>query len=529
MRSLFNINMDFLSALLNYYQLNEEQYEFLTRPLTFDDLRFDRRVRGLEPLLARIHKAIDDKEKIIVYGDYDCDGIMSTSIIVKVFEMLGHTIGYYVPSRYIDGYGLNVKRVEEIAKKGYTLIITVDNGISAFEAISLAKQKGIDTIVVDHHEMQGEKLPDAVSVLHPFVSHLGEYAASGGFMSFVLATALLDRVDPYLLSLAGISTISDMMPLLGYNRDVVRLAIEAMNSNRFPAISRLTGDKEIDEKVIAMEIAPKINAVGRMDETTNINRLIKYFVASDERDIEVFGSFIETINESRKVLTKEVVESLVDIKDESGIVLKLDIKEGLIGLIANRLVNEHQVPTIVFTEDSTDKTLLKGSMRSKEGFNITKAFGSLEKYLVTHGGHAFAGGLAIRKNDFENFKKDFIALADRYRFVEDEIEAIDISLNDINMNNYDVLRTFSPFGEGFREPSFLVKELKSSNLSFISNDRHLSTIIGMNVKLLGFNISRQEINRSPFVDLLGNMQLSEYRGRYTLEFRVSSYRANNLL
>ncbi|MDD3938861.1 MAG: DHH family phosphoesterase, partial [Bacilli bacterium] len=216
--------MDFLSALLNYYQLNEEQYEFLTRPLTYDDLRFDRRIRGLEPLLARIHKAIDDKEKIIVYGDYDCDGIMSTSIIVKVFEMLGHTIGYYVPSRYIDGYGLNVKRVEEIAKKGYTLIITVDNGISAFEAISLAKQKGIDTIVVDHHEMQGEKLPDAVSVLHPFVSHLGEYAASGGFMSFVLATALLDRVDPYLLSLAGISTISDMMPLLGYNRDVVRLA-----------------------------------------------------------------------------------------------------------------------------------------------------------------------------------------------------------------------------------------------------------------------------------------------------------------
>jgi single-stranded-DNA-specific exonuclease len=309
----------------------------------------------------------------------------------------------------------------------------------------------------------------------------------------------------------------------------VRLAIEAMNSNRFPAISRLTGDKEIDEKVIAMEIAPKINAVGRMDETTNINRLIKYFVASDEHDIEVFGSFIEMINESRKVLTKEVVESLVDIKEESGIVLKLDIKEGLIGLIANRLVNEHQVPTIVFTEDSTDKTLLKGSMRSKEGFNITKAFGSLEKYLVTHGGHAFAGGLAIRKDDYENFKKDFIALADRYRFVEDEIEAIDISLNDINMNNYDVLRTFSPFGEGFREPSFLVKELKSSNLSFISNDRHLSTIIGMNVKLLGFNISRQEINRSPFVDLLGNMQLSEYRGRYTLEFRVSSYRANNLL
>lgn len=521
--------MDFFSALLNYYQLNQEQYEFLTRKLSFDDLRFDRRIKGLEPIIVRIQKAIDSQEKIIVYGDYDCDGIMSTSIIVKTFEMLGHPIGYYVPSRYLDGYGLNVKRVEEIAAKGYTLIITVDNGISAFEAIDLAKQKGIDTIIVDHHEVQEETLPEAVGILHPFVSHLGEYTASGGFMAFILATALLNRVDPYLLALAGISTISDMMPLLGYNRDVVRLALEAMNEHHFPSIARLTSNKDISESIIAMEIAPKINAVGRMDETTNINRLIKYFVASDDRDIEAFGSFIEATNEARKVLTKEVVESLGDIKDEAGIVLKLDIKEGLIGLIANRLVNEHQVPTIVFTEDSTDNNLLKGSMRSKAGFNITKAFGSLEKYLVTHGGHAFAGGLAIRKDDFEAFKNDFIALADRYRFVEEEIEAITISLNDINMKNYGILRSFSPFGEGFKEPSFLIKELKSANLSFISNDKHLSTIIGMNVKILGFNLSRQEISRAPYVDFFGNLLLNEYRGRYTLEFRVSSYRTNNLL
>lgn len=529
MRSLFNIDMDFLNDLLNYYQLSKEQYEIMTRPLSYGDLRFDYRVKGLEPLLVRIKKAIASKEKIIVYGDYDCDGIMSTSIIVKVFELLGHPIGYYVPSRYIDGYGLNVKRVEEIAKKGYSLIITVDNGISAFEAISLAKEKGIDTLVVDHHEVQDDKLPDAVGILHPFVSELGEYAASGGFMAFVLATALLDKVEPYLLALAGISTISDMMPLLGYNRDLVRLAIETMNRNHFPSIARLTGDKNIDEKVIAMEIAPKINAVGRMDETTNINRLIKYFVSSDTADIESFGSFIESINETRKALTKEVVESLEAIGDVPGIVLKLDIKEGLIGLIANRIVNEHQVPTIIFTEDSTDKTLLKGSMRSKEGFNITKAFGSLEKYLVTHGGHAFAGGLAIHKDDFESFKKDFIVLADRYRFVEEEIAAIPISLNDINMQNYEKIRTFSPFGEGFKEPSFLVTGLKAANLTFISNDKHLSTIIGMNVKLLGFNISRQEVCKLSYIDIYGNMQLNEFRGRYTLEFRVSSYRANKLL
>ncbi|MFA5421290.1 MAG: DHH family phosphoesterase [Bacilli bacterium] len=520
--------MDFFSELLKYYRLSEEQYLHMTRPLDFDDVRFDCDVKGLDVILKRVRKALAEQEKIIVYGDYDCDGIMSTSIIVKLFDMLGYPVGYYVPSRYLDGYGLNVKRVADIAAKGYSLIITVDNGISAFEAIDFAKRKGIDTIVVDHHEVQ-DRLPDAVGILHPVVSGLGEVAASGGFMSFVLATALLDKVDPYLLSLAGISTISDMMPLLGYNRDIVRLAIEAMNHNNYPAINRLVGGKEIDEKIIAMEIAPKVNAVGRMDETTNINRLVKYFVSSESKDVEAYGSFIETINETRKTLTKEAVEGL-DVKgDEPGIVLNMNIKEGLIGLIANRLVNEYQVPAVVFTEDSGDATLLKGSMRSKEGFNITKAFGSLEKYLVMHGGHAFAGGLTIRKQDFDNFKKDFLELANTYRFSEEEIEAIPISLNDVNMRNFEALRLFSPFGEGFKEPDFIIASLKVANLTFISDDKHLSTVIGMNSKILGFNLSRGLLSQNQFIKLYGNLRLSEYRGRYTLEFRASSYHPDNLL
>lgn len=520
--------MDFLTELLNYYQLSESQYHHLTRTLTFNDARFDKNVEGLTAIVERIHQAIKNQEKIIVYGDYDCDGIMSVSIMVKAFEMLNYPINYYVPSRYLDGYGLNVKRVEEIAQKGYSLIITVDNGISAFEAILLAKEKGIDTIVVDHHEIQ-EKLPDAYGILHPMLSKLGAVAASGGFMSFVLATALLDEVDPYLLSLAGISTISDMMPLLEYNRDLVRLAIEAMNEHHFPSLTKLTDGKTIDEKIIAMEIAPKINAIGRMDETTNINRLIKFFVSSSPEDVETYGTFIATINDSRKALTKEVVESLDVIGDEPGIVLKLNVKEGLIGLIANRLVNEHQVPTIIFTVDSVDKELLKGSMRSKEGFNIIKAFGSLEKYLVTHGGHAFAGGLAIRSSDFEAFKKDFLVLANKYRFTEVEKDTITITLNDVNMRNYEMLNTFSPFGEGFREPEFLLRGLKTANLSFISNDKHLSTMIGMNAKILGFNLPREEVMRQQYVMLIGNLRLNEFRGRYSLEYRVSSYRPDNLL
>lgn len=520
--------MDFLNKLRDYYHLDDEAYARLMRPLSFDDFRFDKRIDSLKKIVERIFKAIASQEKIIVYGDYDCDGIMSVSIIVKVFAMLNYPINYYVPSRYIDGYGLNVKRVQEISDKGYTLIITVDNGISAFEAINLAKEKGIDTIVVDHHEVQ-DKLPEAFGILHPLVSSLGEVAASGGFMSFVLATALLDRVDPYLLCLAGISTISDMMPLVDYNRDIVRMALIMMNEHHFLAFDRLADVKTMSEKTISMEIAPRINAVGRMDETTNINRLIKFFTSDEQDEINTYGAFIDNINQERKLLTKDVVSSLEDMGSVPGIVLNLNIKEGLIGLIANRLVNEYQVPTIIFTEDSVEPDLLKGSMRSKEGFNITKAFGSLEKYLVKFGGHAFAGGLAIRKSDFADFKNDFLLLADKYRFVDVETTSIEITLNDINVRNYEILRSFSPFGEAFKEPNFLIKGLKTANLSFITEGKHLSTVIGMNAKILGFNLSKEEMLKHQHVMLYGNLLLSEYRGRYTLEYRVSSYKPDKLL
>jgi len=520
--------MDFFSKLLQHYHLSESEHAFMSRPLTLADVRFDKHIAGLDAIIERIKAAIEKKEKIIVYGDYDCDGIMSVSIVVKAFELYGYPISYYVPSRYLDGYGLNVKNVAKIAREGYGLIIAVDNGISAFEAIDFAHEKGIDVIVVDHHEVQ-DHLPDALGILHPFVSHLGEVAASGGFMSFLLASALLDRVEPYLLSLAGISTISDMMPLSAYNRDLLRLALETINANRYPAISKLTNGKYIDEKVIAMELAPKINAVGRMDETTNINRLIKYFTSTNSEDIELYGGLIETINDTRKNLTKDVISSLGKVAEQPGIVLNLDIKEGLIGLIANRLVNEYRVPTVVFTADSTDSGLLKGSMRSKEGFNITKAFASLDKYLVAHGGHAFAGGLAIRKDDFEAFKSDFIALAGKYQFVDAESEVIEISLDDVNAHNYEILRTFAPFGEGFREPDFVIKGLRTANLNFISDGRHLSTTIGINAKILGFNMLRDDITKGHYVSLYGNFGMSEFRNRYTLEFRVSSYRRENLL
>ena len=256
----------------------------------------------------------------------------------------------------------------------------------------------------------------------------------------------------------------------------------------------------------------------------NINLLVRFLLSENEDEIFKLSSWIKNTNELRKTLTKEAVDALPkDLLKEEGIVLKLDIKEGLIGLIANRLLNEYNVPSIIFTKSENEPGFLKGSIRSKEGFNVQKAFESLSKYLVAGGGHALAGGLTIKEEDFNSFKTDFIALCKEYKFIKTEPPSIEINLQDINFKNYTILREFAPFGIGFPEPVFSLKNLPTKLLQFISFGKHLSTPISINSKILGFNISESEIKSYMHVDLFGNLLSSVFRDRQTIEFRVSDF------
>lgn len=515
--------MDFKNKLLDYYHLNEDDFNELSKPLEDIKLIDPNSIESMAKIKERIFKAIKDKEKIIVYGDYDCDGVSATSIMVKTFEKLGYPVSYYIPIRYTDGYGLNVKNVIKIKEAGFKLIITVDNGIAQDEAIKKANELNMDVVVVDHHEAPEIPVP-AYAVIHPIVSHISDIYGSGGYMSLFLSAGLLGYYDDYLLTIAGMSVISDMMELKGYNRDVVRLAINNLKKYRYKPLIYLTESPIINEKTFSLDIAPKINAIGRLIEDKNINLLVKYLVSENEDEIFKISSWIKNNNELRKTLTKKAVEALPqDQINDEGIVLKMDIKEGLIGLIANRLLNEKNVPAIIFTEDSNDKAFLKGSIRSKEGFNVQKAFESLNKYLVAGGGHAMAGGLTIKASDFEDFKRDFIELCKIHKFTKEELPSIEISLPEINFQNYEILRQFSPFGVGFPEPLFSVRNLPTKSLQFISGGKHLSTPISINTKLLGFNIPEAEVKSFNFVDLFGNLNVSSFRDKLTLELRISDF------
>ena len=515
--------MDFRQKIIDYYSLSEAQYKELIKPLSELKLPDFNAPPDMGKIKERIFKAIENKEKVIIYGDYDCDGICSTTIMARTFEKLGHKAAYYIPTRYNDGYGLNVINVIKIKEAGFSLIITVDNGICQNEAIDKANELGIDVIVIDHHETPLEQV-HALGIIHPSVSHISEEFGCGAFMSLITSAALLGSYDPYLLTLAGLATISDMMELKGFNRSVVRLALENLRINKYPTLMSLIEGDVITEKSFGLEIAPKINAVGRLVDDKNINRLVRFLLSEDEEEIFKLSSWIKNTNELRKTLTKEAVEDLPkDMFDKEGSVLKLDIKEGLIGLIANKLLNEYNVPVIVFTNDSINEDFLKGSIRSKEGFNVQKAFESLSKYIVGGGGHAFAGGLSIKASDLGAFTSDFIELCREYKFTKVEPPSIELKLQDINFTNYAILREFSPFGIGFPEPVFSLKNLPTKSLQFISFGKHLSTPVSINSKILGFNIPESEVKSYLSIDLFGNLLTSSYRGKTTVEFRVSDY------
>ena len=208
------------ARLLKYYQIDEEQYRYLTMPVNQDNFYEGHSFKDMDNCIQVVKEAVINKKKIFIYGDYDADGIMSVSILVKMFSYLNYPVSYHIPNRYLDGYGLTRKRSEEIVNNGYDLLITVDNGITAFEGIEYAKNHGLEVLVFDHHQPD-IVLPQADYILHPVVSNFGETATSAGFVTFMFALNYLGRFDQYLATLAAISLVSDMMPLVSYNRNLL--------------------------------------------------------------------------------------------------------------------------------------------------------------------------------------------------------------------------------------------------------------------------------------------------------------------
>ena len=507
--------------LLAFYHINEDDYRLLTMDVNEDNFASGHSFKDMDQCVRVVKEAIANNKKIFIYGDYDADGIMSTSILVKMFKMLNYPVSYHIPNRYTDGYGLNLQRSQEIVDNGFDLLITVDNGITAYEGIENAKKNGLQVLVFDHHQ-PGDVLPNCDYILHPSVSEFGETATSAGFVTFMFAKSFLGYFDYYLATLASISLVSDMMPLVSYNRNLLRLMIKEYSNHPSLSVDLLKEKEAFNEGTIGMKIAPKINAIGRLiDDDSLLSRTVEFFVSDDKNLLLNYNEWINQINLERKELTKEAVENSKDIDvDAPAIIGVISQKEGIIGLIANNFVKKYHKPTIIFALDQTGE-VYKGSARSPEGLNIVDTFAKLSEYLEAYGGHAMAGGCSVKKENFEAFKEAFINIASETKVIKKEVETIPLYINEITQENYDLIGTFSPFGECWSSPYFSLPRIRVASLMYSRDSQHILTSIGNNSRLTGFYFSKDNMSQYQFVDMLGTLRLSTYYNKTTVEFLIN--------
>lgn len=512
---------NFLEKLLNYYNLSVSDYEKLTSEINkehfFDDKNFDVQDKAIKI----IKECISSNGKILIYGDYDADGILGTSILAKMLNYLHYDADFYIPNRSKDGYGLNLKQAEIAKNNNYSLVIMVDNGINSNEAISYLKNNNIKTIVIDHHNCS-EEIAQADAIIHPIYSNFANINSSGAFTAFAFSTKLLGYFDDYLSTLAAISIISDLMPLIDYNRDFLRLVFSDYKNKSYPQIDILKEDEPFNENSIGLKIAPKINSIGRIVDDESINQIVYYFLTDDSEKIEQIATWINETNEKRKEMVKESFDfDFESLSKENAIIIKVEINEGLIGLLANQLLNKYKVPVFIFST-LTNNNQLKGSARTPNWFDLTYFFKKYHDLFINCGGHKTAGGCLISTSNFDALKESLNQYTCELPKVIEEKPTITITLNDINKTNYEILNTFSPFGEQWEKPLFRINGINTASLMYSKNQQHILTQIGMNSRIIGFGFSKTEVSLYKKIDIIGRLSENIYMGYKKIVFNIKS-------
>lgn len=513
-----------LSKVLNSYHYDDDILQTLLNPrLIYHDFSL---FEEADMTMDRIQEAIENDEKICIYGDYDCDGILATTILVQAFLELGVHVGYHIPNRFRDGYGLNAERVQQMAEKGYTLIITVDNGVKAFEAIECANELGIDVIVTDHHQFDND-LPDACTFIHTKLSP--EYPfkeISGGFVAYKLASALLQRQDKYLYCLAAVTTISDMMPLVDENRSLVKKALQFMKEEKYTSLELLLGNQQnYNTTTLGFTIAPKINSFGRLPELCNPNILVKYFLKDAPTELMMkVSQMANDINAKRQSLTNEqYMLAQSGVRDSFLYWASEDVHEGIVGLIAGKYTRQFEKPSFVMHYDA-QHGIYKGSARSVDGFSLHEFFMAHQDQLMTYGGHSLAGGFTIDKEHYESFCQCIErSLKDVELYSTTSVILIDET--DLSIMNIESLSVLEPFGMGNEEPIYLLKNVPISKVYTLSEGKHLKIDIEYkNIKLYGlfFNHGEkiEDIQNQQYLNLIGTLSINEYRNQKNINIII---------
>ena len=538
----YNVSNLLAKILINRNLIEENKINVFLNP-TRKDFHDPYLMPDMEKAVNRITKAIENKEKIVIYGDYDVDGITSITVLKKFLLDRNAIVTEYIPNRLNEGYGLNKEAVKKIVDAGNELMITVDCGISAIEEIDYANSLGIETIVTDHHEV-GEILPNAIAVVdakrkdsvYPF----NQLAGVG--VVFKLIQAIGQKLNleekEYLkyLDLVCIGTISDIVPLVDENRVIAKLGLKLVEITKnigLKTLLEVSGYKTTDSTTISFGIAPRINACGRMGHATEALNL---FLTEDKNEAQKIAKELNEYNKERqdtekKIFDEAVVEIEKEKSDKNVIVLgKADWHHGVIGIVASKVTEMYFKPSILicFEEDGIGK----GSGRSIPGFDLYEALSKCSSNIDRFGGHSMAIGITVAKENFEKFKKDFEEYAQNSN-ISDIIPIINIdeevNSKDISVRAVAELSMLEPFGEANKMPLFLYRNLKINSIRALSEGKHIKLTLkddNFIIDAIGFNMGHltEEYKIGDKIDVVGTLEINRFNGMESVQINLKDIR-----
>lgn len=526
----------FLAMLMNIRGLDDAAHlrEFLGEGEPLSDPFL---LKDMDKAAARITRAVDNMEKIAVYGDYDADGVTSTAMLYSYLETRGADVIFYIPQREGEGYGMNIGAVEYLKEQGVSLIVTVDNGISSVQEVARANELGIDVVVTDHHRPQ-EILPDAVAVVDAYrpddTSPYKHFSGVG--IAFKLLMALEDGagdVEDLLEAysdLAAIGTIGDIVPLTGENRTLIRAGLERLSQSDRPGVQALlenagVAGKALTSTNVAFTLVPRINATGRMGAP---ERAVRLLISGYEEEAEVLSEEICADNEERRRVEAEIAEAaFADIeakgymKDRVVVVDGENWHHGVIGIVASRVTERCGKPCMIISRGETEA---RGSGRSIEGFSLFEAICACGDLLIKFGGHPMAAGITLKPENIEAFRKRINQYAaEHFPQMPTQTVTLDCKLNPaaLSVSMAQSLTQLEPFGNGNPQPVFGLFNMEISNVTPVGGGGHLRLTLEKNgavITAMRFNTKPEELpyHIGDKIDLAVQLEAREFRGQPSL-------------
>lgn len=519
--------------------------KYFFRPM-LDSLHDPFLMKDMDQAISRIERAIGNKEKILIYGDYDVDGTTAVSVVYSFFRDFHSGLEFYIPDRYLEGYGISNAGIDYAAANGFTLIIALDCGIKAIDKVNYARAKGIDFIIGDHH-LPGESIPDAVAVLDPKRVDCSypykELSGCGiGFkiiQAFIQKNAMDMQLAYQYLDLVAVSIASDIVPITGENRILTHFGLKKLNTNPncgLQALINLSSNKtgQFSVNDIVFQIGPRINAAGRIEHAKDA---VKLLISKSLQEAKDYSVTVDDQNNLRKDFDLKITEEALDIinNDEilkarkSTVLFKEDWHKGVIGIVASRLTEKYYRPTIILTQTNGH---IAGSARSVIGFDLYEALSECSDLLEQYGGHKYAAGLTMSLENVPAFQEKFeqvVSGSIKPEMLQQEvlIEA-ELGFKDIDAKFYRLLRQFEPFGPHNEAPILLTRKVFGSG--YIVGSNHIKITVrqegGYTFECIGFGLASaiDHINAGKPFDMCYTIEENNWRGKKNLQLNIKAIR-----